>query len=178
MNAAVPTPSPARPHRMQRLLRHLRTGAGAGRRAFPQEALAQIAAAISAGEQSHRGELRLIVESALPLELVWADVGNRQRALSLFAEHGVWDTEENCGVLIYINLAERAVDIVADRAIGRKIDVQTWQSMCATMTSGFARGEFLTATLAGIEHANSLLRAHFPADGARSNELPDSPLML
>ncbi len=172
------TPSPARPNRMYRLLRHLRTGAGAGRRAFPQEALAQIAAAIGTGEQSHRGELRLIVECAMPLELVWAEVGNRQRALALFAEHGVWDTEDNCGVLIYINLAERAVDIVADRAIGRKIDAETWQSMCATMTAGFARGEFLASTLAAIEHANGLLRQHFPAVGARNNELPDSPLMI
>ena len=167
------------PHsRFSRLLRHLFTSSASGRRAYPQQALAEIATAIAAGEASHRGELRLIVEAALPFELVWAGLTNRQRALSLFAEYGVWDTEDNCGVLIYVNLAERAVDIVADRAIGRKIDAATWQAMCATMTTGFANGEFRASTLAAIEHANSLLREHFPATGARLNELPDSPLML
>lgn len=169
---------PAPRGRFSRLWRHLRTGAAAGRRAFSQETLAAIAGAITAGEQTHRGELRLIVEAALPLELVWAGMSNRQRALALFAEYGVWDTEDNCGVLIYVNLAERAVDIVADRAIGRKIDTATWQRMCATMTEGFARGEFRASTLAAIEAANALLREQFPATGARSNELPDSPLML
>ena len=167
------------PHsRFSRLLRHLFTSSASGRRAYPQQALAEIATAIAAGEASHRGELRLIVEAAMPVELVWARVGNRQRALALFAEHGVWDTEDNCGVLIYVNLAERAVEIVADRAIGRKIEAGTWQSLCATMTNGFANGDFRGSTLAAIEQANALLRTHFPATGARSNELPDSPLLL
>jgi uncharacterized membrane protein len=158
--------------------RHFTTGAGSGRRAYPQAALADLAAAITAGEATHRGELRLIVEAAMPLAAVWNGVGNRQRALALFAEHGVWDTEDNCGVLIYINLAERAVDIVADRAIARKIDSATWQGLCTTMTAGFARGAFRDSTLAAIEQANALLRQHFPASGARANELPDSPLVL
>ncbi|MDB5962651.1 MAG: hypothetical protein JWP59_3945 [Massilia sp.] len=172
------TTSSSSPGRITRVLRHLRSGAGSGRRLFPQEALAEIAGAIAAGEQTHRGELRLIVEAAMPLDMVWAGIGNRQRALALFAEHGVWDTEDNCGVLIYINLAERAVDIVADRAIGRKIDAAIWQAICATMTAGFARGEFRASTLEAVERVNALLRQQFPADGARDNELPDSPLMI
>lgn len=166
------------PSRLSRLLRHLGTGSASGRRAFPQEALAEIAAAITAGESTHRGELRLIVEAALPLHLVWAGIGNRQRALALFAEYGVWDTEDNCGVLIYVNLAERAVDIVADRAISRKIDAATWQAMCATMTAGFARGDFCASTVTAIAHANALLQEHFPATGAPRDELPDVPLVL
>jgi uncharacterized membrane protein len=164
--------------RLSRAWRHLRTGSAAGRQAYSQETLAQLAAAITAGEQTHRGELRLIVEAAMPVEQVWAGVNNRQRALAMFAEHGVWDTEDNCGVLIYINLADRAVEIVADRAIGRKIEAGTWQALCATMTGGFARGEFRASTLAAIEQANALLRTHFPATGARNNELPDTPLIL
>lgn len=164
--------------RWSRLWRHFTTGAGTGRRAFPQTVLADLAAAITAGEATHRGELRLIVEAAMPLAAVWDGVSNRQRALALFAEHGVWDTEDNCGVLIYINLAERAVDIVADRAIARKIDSATWQGLCSTMTAGFARGEFRDSTIAAIEQANALLREHFPATGTRANELPDSPLVL
>lgn len=90
----------------------------------------------------------------------------------------MWDTEDNCGVLIYINLAEHKVDIVADRGIDRKIDRATWQAVCRTMTDGFRQGRFHDATLAAIGQVNELLRQHFPADGNRVNELPDKPLML
>jgi uncharacterized membrane protein len=164
--------------RLTRALRHWRTSAADGRRAFPQDSLAEIARVIAAGEHTHRGELRLIVEASMPFEAIWADVSNRQRALALFAEHGVWDTEDNCGVLIYVNLAERAVDIVADRNVNRKIDAATWQAVCQTMTDGFGHGQFHDSTLAAVARVNELLRLHFPADGARANELPDHPLML
>ena len=164
--------------RLARAVRHVKTSSVHGRRAFPQETLAEIAAAIAIGETTHRGELRLIVEASMPFEAVWADVSNRQRALALFAEHGVWDTEDNCGVLIYVNLAERAVDIVANRNVNRKIDAATWQAVCQTMTDGFARGQFGASTIAAVARVNELLRLHFPANGARANELPDNPIML
>ena len=164
--------------RLSRAMRHWKSSNAHGRRAFPPEALAEIGTAIGEGERTHRGELRLIVEASMPFDAVWHDVTNRQRALALFAEHGVWDTEENCGVLIYVNLAERAVDIVADRNIGRKIDAATWQAVCRTMTDGFAHGRYRESTLAAIAQVNSLLRQHFPANGARANELPNNPIML
>ena len=163
---------------LARALRHLTASKAAGRRAFPPATLSAIGEAITAGELSHRSELRLVVEHALPVELAWAGLGNRQRALALFAEYGVWDTEDNCGVLIYINLAERKVDIVADRHVGRKIDGATWQAICQTMTQGFARGDFHHSTLAALAQVNALLRQHFPANGARANELPDQPIVL
>jgi uncharacterized membrane protein len=164
--------------KLQRALRHWRTTAAVGRKAFPPESLADIGAAITAGEQEHRGELRLIVENSMPFDAIWADLSNRQRALALFAEYGVWDTEDNCGVLIYINLAEHKVDIVVDRNIGRKIDAATWQSVCQTMTQGFKRGEFHDSTIAAVQRVNQLLCQHFPANGARTNELPDHPIVL
>ncbi|SFD58006.1 TPM domain-containing protein [Massilia yuzhufengensis] len=164
--------------RIRRAWRHLGSSNGDARRAFPEPTLAAISAAITAGEQTHRGEVRLIVEKALPFDEAWDGVSNRQRALALFADYGVWDTEDNCGVLIYINLAEHKVDIVADRGIDRKIDSSTWQAVCRTMTEGFRAGQFHDATLAAIGQVNALLQQHFPADGARANELPDQPLML
>jgi uncharacterized membrane protein len=164
--------------RLSRALRHWRTSAADGRRAFPPESLAAIGGAITEGERSHRGELRVIVEASMPFEAIWADVSNRQRALALFAEHGVWDTEDNCGVLIYVNLAERKVDIVADRNVNRKIDAATWLAVCRTMTDGFARGQFHDSTLAAVAQVNELLRQHFPSNGSRSNELPDAPFMM
>jgi uncharacterized membrane protein len=164
--------------RLGRQWRHWRATAARGRRLFPADTLAAIGAAITAGEQRHRGELRLIVENAMPSEAIWSDIGNRQRAIALFAEYGVWDTEDNCGVLIYVNLADRKVDIVVDRNIGRKIEAATWQAVCRTMTEGFARGDFQASTLAAVEQVNALLAAQFPSAGARVNELPDQPIVL
>ena len=164
--------------RARRAWRHWRSTDGDGKRAFPPESLKAIGEAITAGELTHRGEVRLIVETGMPLEAVWADITNRQRACALFAEHGVWDTEDNCGVLVYINLAEHKVDIVADRAIGRKIEQPTWQRICNTMTEGYKRGDFHNSTLAAIEQVNALLREHFPANGTDRNELPDHPVLL
>jgi uncharacterized membrane protein len=165
-------------HRIRRALRHWRSNASDARRAFPAATLEAITQAIAAGEQSHRGEVRLIVEKAMPSEAIWAGISNRQRALALFADHGVWDTEENCGVLLYVNLAEHKVDIVADRGIARKIDQATWQAICHALTENYAQGKFHDGTLAAIEQINELLRTHFPADGTRPNQLPDQPLML
>jgi uncharacterized membrane protein len=164
--------------RLQRAWRHWRTTAAKGRAAFPAATLSAIGAAITAGEQRHRGEVRLIVEASMPFDAIWAGMTNRQRALALFAEHGVWDTEDNCGVLIYVNLAERKVDIVADRAIGRRIDAPTWQGICTAMTSGYAQGQFHQSTVAAIDSVNALLHTHFPANGPRANELPDHPILM
>jgi len=164
--------------RLARVLRHWRSTKADARRAFPDATLEAVAQAITAGERTHRGEVRFIVEKALPADEIWDGVTNRQRALALFADYGVWDTEDNCGVLIYVNLADHKVDIVADRGIDRKIDTGTWQAVCRTMTEGFRRGEFHQAALAAVEQVNSLLREHFPANGDRPNELPDKPIML
>ena len=166
------------PNRLGRALRHLLSTRNEAERAFPPDALTAITEAITAGEQTHRGEVRLIVEKGLPMSMAWGGVTNRQRALALFADYGIWDTEDNCGVLIYVNLADRKVDIIADRGIDRKIPAATWQDVCDTMTRGFARGEFRAATLAAIAQVNQLLRSHFPSGGARPNELPDRPVML
>ncbi|MGZ8293642.1 MAG: TPM domain-containing protein [Telluria sp.] len=165
--------------RLKRAMRHWRTTAAVGREAFPAESLSDLGAAITDGEQGHRGELRLIVENSMPFDAIWNDMSNRQRALGLFAEFGVWDTEDNCGVLIYVNLAEHKVEIVCDRNIGRRIDAPTWQAVCRTMTAGFARGDFHDSTLVAIRRVNELLRQHFPATGERNdNELPDHPVVL
>jgi uncharacterized membrane protein len=164
--------------RVSRTLRHAGSSAAAARRLFPPATLEAITAAITAGEQTHRGEVRLIVEKAMPLGAAWSGLGTRQRALALFADYGMWDTEENCGVLVYVNLADRQVEIVADRGIDRRIDEATWQRVCRTLTDGYAHGDFHGSTLAAIGQVNALLHEHFPGDGPRPNQLPDEPLML
>lgn len=164
--------------RIKRGWRHANSTNSEARRAFPDTTLAALAQAITEGERTHRGEVCLIVEKALPFADAWDGVSSRERALALFADFGIWDTEDNCGVLIYINLAEHKVDIVADRGIDRKIDHTIWQAVCSTLTSGFRAQRHHEAALAAIEQVNALLHEHFPATGPRANELPNHPVML
>lgn len=175
MNAALPSTFSGR---LRRALRHATTTSAAGRRAFPPATLAAIEAAIGEGEKLHRAEVRLIVEPALSFGAAFGNLANRERARALFAQYGVWDTEENCGVLIYVNLAAHQVDIVADRNVGRKVAEADWQAVCATMTQGFRQGEFHQSTLAALAQLNAILARHFPADGSRPNQLSNEAVIL
>jgi hypothetical protein len=148
-------------------------------RQFPKEALDAIAASVAAGEKTHRGELRVAVESRLPFAAVTDGVTARDRAAELFAHLRVWDTEDNCGVLLYVLLAEHRIEIVADRGIARKVSAAEWEAITAHMRDEFAKGHFREAVLTGVNEAGALLARHFPADGTpRTNELPDQPLLL
>lgn len=164
--------------RCRRAWRHVATSAAAGRRAFPPATLKAIEDAITQGERLHSAELRLIIEPALSLDAIFKDTSNRQRALALFAQYGIWDTEDNCGVLVYVNLAERQVDIVADRHIGRRIEPNQWQAICQTMTRGFADGAYHDSTLAAIGTLNELLHQHFPPSDGHPNQLPNQAILL
>jgi uncharacterized membrane protein len=161
-----------------RLFRHLFTTSAAGRRAFPPATLKAVAEAIAGGEKRHRAELRLIVEASMPAQAVLAGISPRERARELFAHYRIWDTEENCGVLVYVNLADRQVEIVADRGVGRTIKAGEWQDICRRMTRGFAENNFHDSTLTALEQLNALLQAHYPDDGSVQNQLPNEPVVL
>jgi uncharacterized membrane protein YgcG len=163
---------------LRRMLRHLFTTTAAGRRAFPPSALKAIQAAIARGEALHRAEVRLIVEPALSMQDVLSGETSRERARELFTQYRIWDTEENCGVLIYINLADHKVEIITDRTIGRLISAADWQAVCRTMTRDFTRGAYQESVLAALDQLNALLQTHFPADGSRKNQLSNRPIIL
>lgn len=163
---------------LSRFFKHLTTTTGFGRRAFPEETLKAIEDAIADGEKRHRAEIRVIVEPSLAAPAVLGGQSPRERARELFAHYGVWDTEENCGVLVYINLADHQVEIVADRGIGRTVAAQDWQAICRTMTQGFARGDYHNSTLAALAQLNALLQEHYPDDGSTRNQLANRPVML
>jgi uncharacterized membrane protein len=165
-------------NRLARLWRHLVTTSAHGRRAFPPATLKAIEAAIAKGETLHRAEVRMIIEPALDAQAAWSGMSSRERAKELFARYGIWDTEENCGVLVYVNLADRKVEIVADRGVGRAISGKEWQAICRTMTQGFSQGRFHDSTLAALDQINALLQKHFPDDGSTRNQLSDRPVML
>ena len=161
-----------------RIVRHAATTHRAASKRFAPDALARLQTTITEGEKTHRGEVRLIVEAALPLRKIRRGMSTRQRTIDLFGTFRVWDTEENNGVLLYVNVADRKVELIADRAASRAVPDATWQRICSALQEAFKRGEFEAGTAAAIAAINAELAAHFPTSGAKINSLPDAPVML
>ncbi len=164
--------------RLARLLRHLLSDRRAARRAFPQHSLRAVEQAITEGEARHDGELRFVVETMLPLGDVLRGVSARERAIELFSRLRVWDTEHNCGVLLYVLLADRRVEVVADRGIDAHIGHAGWHAVCRTMQTAYGRGAFEQGSVEGVRAISELLAAHFPRTAGKANELPNKPIVL
>jgi uncharacterized membrane protein len=148
------------------------------RRAFPQSALKHIEDAIAAGERTHRGQVCFAVEGALHPAHLFRRLSPRERALEVFGLLRVWDTDENSGVLIYVLLADRDVEIVADRGIDRAAGAEAWRPVSALMESAFRERRYADAAVQGIEAVSALLARHFPRTRPGRNELPDQPVLL
>ena len=166
--------------RWARLWRHLLVTDWQARRAFPPAALDRIQAAIAAGEELHDGQVCFVVEADLDLAAVWRGVTPRERAVDLFAQYRVWDTADNNGVLVYLQLADRAVEIVADRGCAARIAESEWSAVARGIRDACSLGRPVAGALAGLEVVCILLARHFPRRGgtARRNELPDRPVVL
>lgn len=161
-----------------RIARHL-FAENLARRRFPPQALAAIQRAIAEGERSHRGQVCFAIEGGLPFGALWRGHSARARAQHAFSHLRVWDTRDNCGILIYVLLADRAIEIVADRGIAARVPQAEWQSICERMRERFAAGDYERGAIDGIAAASAILAREFPADGtARDNELPDAPVIL
>jgi uncharacterized membrane protein len=165
----------SKPHR---LWHHLVTDHWSAKRAFSPTALKHIEQTITEGERHHAGQLRFVVEPSLALHAVLRGDAPRQRALEVFGRLRIWDTEENCGVLVYLLLADHAVEIVADRGIHRRVGDASWHSICRRMEAEYRNGKFEEGAIAGVEAINALLALHFPRSSAGVNELPDKPVVL
>jgi uncharacterized membrane protein len=148
------------------------------RRAFPHASLVAIRKAIAREELRHSGELRFAVEGGLPLPDLLRGKGARDRAVECFSALGIWDTEHNNGVLIYLLLADRSVEIVADRGVHAKVGPAAWDAICGEMQRRFAAGEYEDGVVGGIAAIGELLAAHFPPGAADGNELPDEPVVI
>jgi len=166
-------------HSWPRLWRHLVHGPRALRRDFPPAALKRIEQAVSDCEGRHPGEIRFALESALPMEAVWAGVTPRHRAIEVFSALRVWDTEHNNGVLIYLLLADRDVEIVADRGVASgRVRPEEWSDVCRLMERHFRDGAFADGAVAGIEAVADVLARYPPGDASVGNELPNAPVIL
>jgi uncharacterized membrane protein len=161
-----------------RTLRHLFSTRWGTRRRFTAEVRARIEAAIAALERRHAGEIRFAIETAFDLPELWYGTTPRERAVLVFGQLGVWDTEGNNGVLIYVLMADRDVEIVADRAIAARVPQADWDAVCREMETHFRAGRFAEGAEAGIVGAGGLLARHFPGEGGDRNEQPDAPVFL
>ncbi|MFO1337718.1 MAG: TPM domain-containing protein [Burkholderiaceae bacterium] len=165
------------PARLARLLRHRWRDETDAARALPPAALDRLQARVAASERAHTGEIRVCVEAGLPLSYLWRDASPRERAVAMFGKLRVWDTEANNGVLIYLLLAEHAIELVVDRGLARAVDEARWHAIVGGLREAFRAGRFEDGLVEAIDHVDTLLRALFPvADNAGNpNELPDRP---
>jgi uncharacterized membrane protein len=148
---------------------------------FPAATLDTIEQAVAAAERTHAGQIRFAIETSLaPLQVI-NELAPRARALEVFAMLRVWDTEHNNGVLIYVQLADRNVEIVADRGLDRRVSSAEWEGVCRLMEEHFRAGRFEAGSLAGVAAVGTLLARHYPATAdsrTARNELPDRPALL
>ncbi|MEP6886490.1 MAG: TPM domain-containing protein [Gammaproteobacteria bacterium] len=165
-----------------RLIRHVAATHWRTRLLFPGAALDAIEQAIGRVERAHAGEIRFAIETALSPLHILNNLAPRARALDVFAHLRVWDTEHNNGVLIYVQIADRDVEIVADRGFEGRVSLPDWEAVCRLMEEHFRAGRFEAGSIAGVDAIGNLLARHFPAGSAHTgqarNQLPDRPTLL
>ena len=161
-----------------RILRHLLEHRWRERHIFTPKVLARIEQAIREGEATHSGQIRFVVEGALDGRPLFRNQSARERALDIFSQMRIWDTAHNNGVLIYLLLADRDFEIVADRGIDANVGAAGWEKICAEMESDFRASDFEHGVIRGIEAVSRLMARHFPAQGGGRNELPDAPVVI
>jgi len=164
-------------NRWLRILKHRFLDESDVRRALGKGALERLQARVRDSERGHSGEIRLCIEAGLPLSYLWRNATARERAVAMFGKLRVWDTEQNNGVLIYLLLAEHAIEIVADRGLAKRVPEGHWQQLVAQMSAAFKAGRFEAGLNQAIDAVHDLLVLHSPlAEGAENrNELPDEP---
>lgn len=168
-------------HRFARLVRH-RWAELHLRKNLPASTLKELEQLIANSELGHTGQVRICVEAGLPWSYIWRDATPRQRAISLFGKLRVWDTEHNNGALIYLLLADHAIEIIADRAVARAVAQSTWDALVQEMQQSFQNHAYADGMERTLQRVSGLLAEHFPRDthSARTpaaDELPDAPVV-
>ncbi len=155
---------------LQRILKHALVMPWQVRHAFSKPVCQAIEHAIASSERSNRAEIRFVVEGALDWPQLWRNLDARTRAVNLFSDLRIWDTEHNTGILVYVLFAEQQLEIVADRGISARVAPREWDSICAGMTRAFQAGQFKQGSIEGLTRITGLLHHHFPQDGAHNPE--------
>lgn len=165
-------------NKLKRFVKHTFTDKWSVKRALPATSLSAIEAAIKRAESGHNGQICFAVEASLDTPLIARGVSARERSIDVFAMQRVWDTQLNNGLLIYLLLADRDVEIVADRGIADKVPQSQWEAICRDMEKCFRENKFEQGVITGIEAVAQLLRAHFPHSRGNANEISDKPIIL
>ncbi len=163
---------------IKRIAKHLLVTDWQVNRMFTPQTLIAIEQAIKESESAHVAEIRFVVEGALDGSPLFMGQTARERAIDVFAQQRIWDTENNNGLLIYLLLADRDVEIVADRGIHAKVGLEEWEKICRTMETAFKQAQYERGVVCGVYAVTQHLIKHFPASGAGQNELPDRPAVL
>ncbi len=160
---------------LRRIVRHLLAPDWLARRALSKAALARIGEAVRDSERSYAGELRFAVEAGLPLAALLRDTSPRTRAEEVFAQLRVWDTEHNSGVLVYVQLIDHRIEIVADRGISAKVAQAEWDAVCRNLESAYRTRRYEEGSLEAMAAITRLLVRHFPAQDPRAGETAGRP---
>ena len=163
---------------IKRIAKHLVMTHWQVSRAFPGDTLCAIDRVIKSSEAAHAGEIRFVVEGALDGMPLIRGQSARERAIEVYSQLRIWDTEQNNGVLIYLLLADRDVEIVADRGIHAKVGQKEWEKICRAMETAFKERNFERGVVSGIQAVTQHLIKLFPAAAGDDNELPDKPVVL
>jgi uncharacterized membrane protein len=164
--------------RLGRLIRHLAATRWHTRALFPRDVRDDIQRAIAECEERHGGEIRFVVETSFDIPELWHDLSARQRALQLFGQLGVWDTEHNNGVLLYVLVADRVVEIIADRGIAARVAPTEWAAVCRQMEHHYREGRFREGSVVGILGVGAILGRHFPGRTPGEGAVPSQPVLL
>jgi uncharacterized membrane protein len=163
---------------IKRMVRHLFVTRWQVNLAFPPRTLRAIERAVQESHRAHIGQLRFAVEGALHISALLSGTSARERAIDVFSDLRVWDTEHNNGVLIYLLLADRDVEIVADRGVHARVHAEEWEAICQSMEAEFRRARYESGVLQGVEQVSALLKRHFPVQQEGRSELPSKPAVL
>jgi len=167
-------------NKLKRLIQHAVKTPQSVNRAFPPDVLKRIEETIAEGERTHSGEIRFAVEAALPWSYLRRNAPARERAEMLFGKLRVWDTEDNNGVLIYVELADQRIEVVADRGVARHVPNARWDEISNMMRERFRTGEFQEGSIAAVRAVSELLveRFRLPDGATNPNQLSDAPTVL
>ena len=166
--------------RLTRLWRH-RWAEGDVAQAFPDEVLLRLERLVSHSEGRHTGQIQLCIEGGLPYSYIWRDATARERAVGLFGKLRTWDTEHNNGVLIYLLLADHAIEVIADRALARAVPSDTWTQLVQALGQSFQQQAYAQGMEAALEQVSDLLATHFPRTETETlqpdSQLPNAPVV-
>src|SRR5690242_18954595 len=163
---------------IKRIARHLLEHHWRAKQVFPPKVLDRIERAIKQNETAHSGQIRFVVEGALDGRPLFRHQPARERALDIFSHLWIWDTEHNNGVLIYLLLDDRVVEIVADRGIDAKVGDANWQKIYRSLETEFRTAYFQAGVIKGIEAVSRQLATYYSRAGAHPTVLTDRLVVI